>query len=121
MRAGCARLLVPSDTDGVLDAMGERAAMFDALLHNTASANIVSGGEKINVRPDEFAVELDCRLLPGYGPDELFAELRALAGIEMELEVIRFDEVAADPDLALFDRARGARCASSTRGCGPCR
>ena len=96
-------LLVPALADRLLDVMGERAAMFDALLHNTASANIVSGGEKINVRPDEFTVELDCRLLPGYGPDELFAELRALAGIEMEFEVIRYDPVAADPDLGLFD------------------
>ena len=77
--------------------------MFDPLLHNTASATIVGGGEKINVIPDEVSVEIDCRLLPGFGPQDVFAELRALAGVEMELEVIRFDPGAPEPDMGLFD------------------
>ena len=96
-------LLDPMLTDGLLDEMGEGAGMFDALLHNTASANIVSGGEKINVRPDEVVVQLDCRLLPGFGPEELFGELRELGGVDVELEVIRYDPIAAEPDLGLFD------------------
>jgi acetylornithine deacetylase/succinyl-diaminopimelate desuccinylase-like protein len=95
-------LLVPKLTDRLLDAFGRRAKVFDPLLHNTASATVVRGGEKINVIPGEVSVELDCRLLPGFGPQDLFAELRALAGIEMELEVTRHDPVAAQPDLALF-------------------
>ena len=33
----------------------------------------------------------------------MFAELRALAGVEMELEVIRFDPGAPEPDMGLFD------------------
>jgi len=95
-------LLKPALTDHLLGALGERARFFDPLLHNTASPTILAGGEKINVVPGEVSVELDCRLLPGYGPAELFAELRAHAGVEVELEVIRHDAVAAEPDLALF-------------------
>jgi len=95
-------LLVPSLTDRLLDVIGDRMSVFDPLLHNTASASIVSGGEQINVIPGEVELQLDCRLLPGYGPRELFAELRALSGVEMELEVIRHDPVAAQPDMGLF-------------------
>jgi acetylornithine deacetylase/succinyl-diaminopimelate desuccinylase-like protein len=96
-------LLAPRLTDRLLDLLGERARSFDPLLHNTANATIVGGGEKINVIPGEVSVELDCRLLPGYGPEELFAELRALSGVEMDLEVVRHDPVEGVPDLALFD------------------
>jgi len=101
-------LLKPALTDRLLDVLGERGRVFDPLLHNTASVTIVAGGEKINVIPGEVSVEIDCRLLPGQSPDDVFAELRALAGVEIELEVIRYDEGAAQPDLALFDTLAGA-------------
>jgi len=96
-------LLVPALTDRLLDAFGERGALFDPLLHNTASVTIVHGGDKINVIPDTVTLELDGRLLPGFAPAQLFAELRALAGVELQLEVIRHDSVAGEPDLGLFD------------------
>jgi acetylornithine deacetylase/succinyl-diaminopimelate desuccinylase-like protein len=95
-------LLRPRLTDRILDAGGERLAMFDPLLHNTASANVIAAGEKINVIPGEASVQLDCRLVPGCGPEQLFAELRALAGVELEFDVIRHDAVAAEPDMTLF-------------------
>jgi acetylornithine deacetylase/succinyl-diaminopimelate desuccinylase-like protein len=95
-------LLKPSLTNRLLDKVGERFKVFDPLLHNTVAVTGVGGGEKINVIPDELSVELDCRLLPGFGPDQLFAELRALSGVELEFEVIRHDPVAAVPDLGLF-------------------
>ncbi len=100
-------LLIPRITDRLLDAFGERGMIFDPMLHNTASVTLVHGGDKINVIPGEVSLEIDCRLLPGYGPEELFAELRALAGVEMELEVLRHDPVSADPDLALFGTLAG--------------
>jgi acetylornithine deacetylase/succinyl-diaminopimelate desuccinylase-like protein len=96
-------LLKPQLTDRLLDVIGERVKVFDPLLHNTASATIVAGGEKINVIPDEVTLELDCRLLPGFGPQDVFAELRALSGVDLELEVIRHDPAPAEPDLTLFD------------------
>ena len=95
-------MLKPRLTDRVLDGFGDRARSFDPLLHHTASATIVSGGEKINVIPGEIALKIDCRLLPGYEPQDIFAELRALTGVDMELEVVRFDPGASEPDLGLF-------------------
>jgi acetylornithine deacetylase/succinyl-diaminopimelate desuccinylase-like protein len=100
-------LLTPTLTDRLLDVLGERAALFDPMLHNTASVTIVSGGEKINVIPDTVSFELDGRLLPGFAPEQLFAELRALAGVELEFEVVRHDPVAGEPDLALFEMLAG--------------
>jgi acetylornithine deacetylase/succinyl-diaminopimelate desuccinylase-like protein len=100
-------LLNPRASDRLLDLFGARGRLFDPLLHNTASATIVAGGEKINVIPDELMLEIDCRLLPGVTPDDVFAELRALARVEMELEVVRYDPVAAEPDMALFDMLAG--------------
>ena len=97
-------LLRPALTDRLLDALGERARVFDPLLHNTVSPTIVSGGEKINVIPDEVTVELDVRLLPGSSPEQAFAELRALAGVEMELEVVQHDPVPGEPDMSMFER-----------------
>jgi acetylornithine deacetylase/succinyl-diaminopimelate desuccinylase-like protein len=95
-------LLNPRLTNRLLDVLGERGRLFEPLLHNTVSATILSGGEKINVIPDEVTVELDCRLLPGFSPEQAFTELRALAGVEMEIEVIRHDPVAAEPDMSMF-------------------
>jgi acetylornithine deacetylase/succinyl-diaminopimelate desuccinylase-like protein len=95
-------LLVPALTDRLLDLFGERAALFDPLLHNTASVTVVRGGEKTNVVPAEISLEIDCRLLPGFGPEDIFAELRALTGVEVELEAIRHDPSPAEPDLTLF-------------------
>jgi acetylornithine deacetylase/succinyl-diaminopimelate desuccinylase-like protein len=100
-------LLVPALTDRLLEALGERGRVFDPLLHNTASVTIVGGGEKINVIPDVVSLELDCRLLPGFSPAQMFAELRALTDVEIDFEVIRHDPVAAEPDLALFETLAG--------------
>jgi acetylornithine deacetylase/succinyl-diaminopimelate desuccinylase-like protein len=100
-------LLRPRLTDLVLDRLGDRAAVFDPLLHNTASATIVRGGHSRNVIPGEVLVDIDCRLLPGFGPDDVFAELRALARVDMELEVLRHDPGPPAPDMALFDTLAG--------------
>jgi acetylornithine deacetylase/succinyl-diaminopimelate desuccinylase-like protein len=96
-------LLRPRLTDRVLDLLGDRLRLFDALLHNTASPTIVRGGESANVIPDEVSVDLDCRLLPGFGADALLDDLRALAGVAMDLQVLRHDPSPAAPDLGLFE------------------
>jgi acetylornithine deacetylase/succinyl-diaminopimelate desuccinylase-like protein len=101
-------LLRPPATDRLLDVLGERGRVFDPLLHNTANVTILSGGEKINVVPAEVELEIDCRLLPGFAPEDVFSELRALAGVEMELEVIRYDPGAQEPDMGLFETLAGA-------------
>ncbi len=100
-------LMRPRITDRVLDALGDRGRLFDPLLHNTVSPTIVRGGEKINVIPGEVSVELDIRLLPGSSPDEAFAEIRALTGVEVELELITHDSAPAVPDMAMFAALAG--------------
>jgi len=100
-------LLVPALTDKLLDTLGEKVRTFDPLLHNTASVTIVHSGEKINVIPGEVSLEIDCRLLPGQHPQDVFAEIRAHAGVEVDFEILRHDPVASDPDLAMFDTLAG--------------
>jgi acetylornithine deacetylase/succinyl-diaminopimelate desuccinylase-like protein len=96
-------LLRPRLTDTILDRLGDRARLFDPLLHNTASATVVRGGQAHNVIPGEVSVDLDCRLLPGFGPDDVAQELRTLAEVEMDVEVLRFDPGPPASDMTLFD------------------
>jgi acetylornithine deacetylase/succinyl-diaminopimelate desuccinylase-like protein len=95
-------LLRPRLADRVLDRLGERAVFFDSLLHNTASATRLEGGHAHNVIPAEVSVDLDCRLLPGFAPETVFDELRALAGVPIELEVLRYDAGPPTTDMTLF-------------------
>jgi acetylornithine deacetylase/succinyl-diaminopimelate desuccinylase-like protein len=100
-------LLRPRTANRVLDLLDDRGRMFDPVLHNTASATIVRGGQSANVIPGEASVDLDCRLLPGFGPGDVFRELRDLANVDMELELLRFDPGPSDVDMALFPTLGG--------------
>ena len=101
-------LLDPRLTDRMLDLLRSKGRAFDPMLHNTVNATIVRGGEKINVIPSEVTVELDGRLLPGYTPTDVIAELRRLVGDEVEFEVVRHDPgPSAEPDMGLFDTLAG--------------
>lgn len=97
------QLTNPLLTNSLLNLLGERGRLFDPLLHNSVSATILHGSEQINVIPSEISVGLDGRLLPGYHPDDMIAELHQLIGSDIELEVIRFDPGPIDPDMGLFD------------------
>jgi acetylornithine deacetylase/succinyl-diaminopimelate desuccinylase-like protein len=97
-----ALLLLPRLTDRLLAASGEIGQMLNPLLHNTATPNILRAGESVNVRPVVAEVDLDGRLLPGYRAEDLLAELTALLGKDVELEVIRYDPVEGEPDYGLF-------------------
>ena len=101
------RLLNPALTNGVLRLMGERGRVFGPLLHNTVSPTVLHGSDKDNVIPAEVSVELDVRLLPGYGSDDVLAELRSVAGDGVEFEVVRSDAAPATPDMSLFDTLGG--------------
>lgn len=60
-----------------------------AILRNTACPTVVQAGNKTNVIPGEATAELDGRIAVGSTADELLAELEALAGDGIELEVLR--------------------------------
>ncbi len=97
------RLLNPLFTDKILNILGESGSFFKPILHNTISPTILHGSNKINVIPSEVSVELDGRLLPGFRPEDLIKEIKEIAGNNMELEVIRYDEGSSEPDMGLFD------------------
>jgi len=96
------QVLNPRLTDRILGILGETGENFEPLLHNTVNATVVRGGDKINVIPGEITVELDGRLLPGYGPDDLLGELRHIIGQLAELEVVLYDPGPPEPDMTFF-------------------
>jgi len=97
------QLTNPALTDSLLNLLGERGRLFYPLVHNTASPTILHGSKKINVIPSEVSIELDGRLLPGYQPEDMIAELHQIIGDNIELEVLRHDPGPAEPDMGLFD------------------
>lgn len=103
MQSAMLELLEPSLTDTALERLGNQQSLFDALLHNTVNATIIRGGQQINVVPSEITIKLDGRLLPGLTPEELIAELRAIVGNDVELELLRCDPGPTAPDMGLFD------------------
>jgi acetylornithine deacetylase/succinyl-diaminopimelate desuccinylase-like protein len=101
-------LLDPDRTDATLDLLGAQGMLFDPLLHNTVNATVVRGGDKENVIPSEITVALDGRLLPGFTPDQMLAELRQLAGDLAEFSAGRSDLTpTAAPDMGLFETLAG--------------
>jgi acetylornithine deacetylase/succinyl-diaminopimelate desuccinylase-like protein len=98
------QLLNPALTDRILALLGERSQVLAPLLHNTVSPTILHASDKINVIPGQVILELDGRLLPGYTPADMLAELSRLLGGDLEIEVLRYDPGPAEPDMGLFDR-----------------
>jgi len=101
------KLLVPALTGIVLKMLGENAQYFEPLLHNTVNATIVRGGNKVNVIPGEITVELDGRLLPGFGPEVLITEMRQIIGNEVEFKILRHDPYSSESDMGLFETLSG--------------
>jgi len=97
----------PALTNAVLNLLGERGALFDPMLHNTVSPTILRGSTTINVIPSEVSVDLDGRLLPGFSPDDLIAEIRGIVGDGADLEVLSYSPGPAAPDMGLFDTLSG--------------
>jgi acetylornithine deacetylase/succinyl-diaminopimelate desuccinylase-like protein len=62
--------------------------LLSAVLRNTASPTVVHAGSKVNVIPGRAEAELDGRIAVGSSEAELLAELRALAGPGIELELL---------------------------------
>ncbi len=103
LRIALRQLVKPSRAPAALRLLGERASTFAPLLRNTVSPTIVHASDKVNVIPSEVGLVIDGRILPGFGPDDLLAELRAVVGDDVSLAVVRYDPAPAEPDMALFD------------------
>jgi len=96
-------LLKPRLTDRVLPLLGERSQTTEPLLRNTVNATIVRAGEKVNVVPASVDVELDARALPGFGPEEVIAEVQDVVGADIELDLVRYDAGPPEPRLDQFE------------------
>jgi acetylornithine deacetylase/succinyl-diaminopimelate desuccinylase-like protein len=110
------QLCNPRLTDPLLRLMGENGKTLEPIFRNTVNATIVEGGEKINVVPSVIRVDLDGRLLPGFGPEDFMAELRTLLGNHVELSVTRFESCPAAPDMHLFEFLGGVLKAIDPEG-----
>ncbi len=97
------QLLNPLLSNSVLGLLGQRRRLFAPLLRNTVSPTILGGSSNFNVIPDEVTVDLDGRLLPGFGPDDLIRELHAVGGDEAQFEVVRFEPGPSRVDMGLFN------------------
>ena len=98
-----AQLTNPALTDLVLKTLGSRVRSFYPLFRNTASPTIIHSSDKVNVIPSEISVELDGRLLPGQKPEDMIRELKAIAGDDVEFELIQYEPGPAEPDMTLFN------------------
>ena len=98
-----AALLDPTLAGAALNELGPMGRNLDAALHNTVNATMISGGVKINVIPSEVQVQLDGRLLPGFGPEDMLRELREVLGPDPELEVQLVGPVQPEIDLSQLD------------------
>ena len=96
-------LLKPAVAERLLPRLPRSMAGLAAMLRNTVSATVVRAGEKENVIPATAELTLDGRLLPGCEPDDLIREIHALTGNKLELEVLHYDPMPADADLAHYE------------------
>jgi acetylornithine deacetylase/succinyl-diaminopimelate desuccinylase-like protein len=95
-------LLDPAKLDVALDDLPDRrkARSLHSCCHTTFSPNVIHGGVKTNIIPDEVYVEVDIRTLPGETKADVQAHLRAALGDlydALEVEPIQEDESSASP------------------------
>jgi acetylornithine deacetylase/succinyl-diaminopimelate desuccinylase-like protein len=99
-------LLRPRWSNLVLDRLVRDPAAvrgLNAVLRNTVTPTVLRAGFKTNVIPGEAEAELDGRIAIGSTEEELLAQLRALVGPEVGLEVVRSSPpTVASPDTELF-------------------
>jgi acetylornithine deacetylase/succinyl-diaminopimelate desuccinylase-like protein len=70
----------------------EQAIALEALLRNTASPTVLSGGRKVNVIPSSASVLVDGRVLPGQTIDDFLAEIQRVVGDDLKVRVLEQHE-----------------------------
>lgn len=102
------QLLKPRLTGRILDLMGERLRLLEPAFCNTVNATIVQGGDKINVVPSEIVLKLDGRMLPGFTPAQMMAEVRQTIREDVEIRQIGQGVPNMNPlDLTQFEILAG--------------
>ena len=104
------RLLDPAALDDALADLTREGgvASLHACCHTTFSPNVIHGGVKTNVIPDEVFVEVDIRTLPGETAEDVQTHLRTALGDELydglDVEPIQEDASTASPvDTHMWD------------------
>lgn len=109
-----AKLLDPGAIDEFLDALPREfgAPFLHACTHTTLSPNVAAGQTKTNVIPDHVTIDVDIRTLPGEGPAEVDAHLRAALGDlydSVEVSVLIDDRATISPaDTPMWDALQRA-------------
>jgi len=62
--------------------------LYNAMVRNTISLNVIHGGSKVNVIPSESIANLDCRLIPGSSKEDFLKEVKKRLGKEIDVEII---------------------------------
>jgi acetylornithine deacetylase/succinyl-diaminopimelate desuccinylase-like protein len=76
---------------------GDTGSFLGALLTNSVSPTMLKAGAKANVIPSQAEATLDCRLLPGQTSEDAKAEILAIAGDRISLDIVHTSGGAAFP------------------------
>lgn len=96
------QLVNPLLTGWVLKLLGNKGKSFHPMLYHTVNPTIVQGGHKINVIPSEITIQLDGRILPGFSPQDLIAEIIRSVDSGIDIRLIRHDPGPAHPDMGMY-------------------
>jgi acetylornithine deacetylase/succinyl-diaminopimelate desuccinylase-like protein len=104
------QLLNPFFTNRILKLLGKQVEQFEPLLHNTVNATAITGADNNQKIPDDMKLHLVCVMLPGFTPDDMIYELKALIGEDIEVEGVDatfYEPIPSTPDMGLFDTLSG--------------
>jgi len=89
--AGLKDRVTKSSIDRIIDGVGNKAfgAYLSAITRMTVSPNMVCGGSKTNIIPDNCEADIDIRVLPGQDEEYVKRELVRMAG-NVEIEILRY-------------------------------
>ncbi len=96
-----AKLLDPSRVqEAFAELPVELAANFHSCSHTSFSPNVIHGGRKTNIIPDEVTIEVDIRTLPGEESADVDAHLQAALGDlydGVDVEILQEDTSTISP------------------------
>ncbi len=94
----------------------DQAIGLNAMLRNTASPTMLSGGTKVNVIPSNASVRVDGRVIPGQRIDSFIQEIQKVVGDELKITVLdQHDGTVFDTQTPLYDAICGALVAREPR------
>ena len=116
-------LLQPRLAATLLDVIARQdvdlSASLNAMLRNTVSPTVLSGGKKVNVIPSSATVQVDGRVIPGQSIDDFLQEVQRVVGPDLKINVLeRWEGAVFDARTPLFD-AIGRTLQRHHAGCEP--